>query len=102
MNPIEVLTSAVQELLPDVEPDLVKPRDPSGRWALGLTYSGWYASMFWIHGKGFGYSIGPVDDDTMFGRGQDVLIPDTNPATFAKFVVSALRTRLNTYIQHIG
>ncbi len=97
MNPIEELAKAIGGKLPDAQIELVRPRDPGGRWMLDVERDGWVAVVAWVPKRGFGITARPIDEDpAAYGMGPDEAYPGEGVAELAARVEALLRERKAT------
>ncbi|MGE0708792.1 MAG: helix-turn-helix domain-containing protein [Planctomycetota bacterium] len=70
MNAIEELLTTLETRLPAVRLELIRPRDPKGRWILEVEHDEWLVVVVWIPLRGFGLTAGPADDEEAVAYGQ--------------------------------
>jgi transcriptional regulator with XRE-family HTH domain len=75
VNAIEKLIVALRKRLPKSECELIRPRDPKGRWTLEVEHDGWLAVVVWIPQRGFGITVGPMDEDAGYGDSPEQAYP---------------------------
>lgn len=95
MNAIERLLASVRRRLPGADAELIRPRDPAGRWTLDVEYDGWVAAVVWVPRRGFGLTARPLDEEPAYGENPDQVHPE-GAAAVADQVVHLLRKRQRT------
>lgn len=95
MNPIEKLLVGLRKRLPKAGTELIRPRDPTGRWTLDVEHDGWLAVVVWIPQRGFGLSVGPLGEDSSYGENPDQAYPGAAD-TLLDHIVGLLKTKKRT------
>lgn len=95
MNSIEKLLVALKKRLPKAVAELIRPRDSKGRWTLEVEHDGWLAVLVWIPLRGFGVTVGPVDEDAGYGENPDQAYPG-DADDLVDHVVQLLKTKSRT------
>ena len=95
MNAIEKLLADLKKRLPRAESELIRPRDPKSRWTLEVEHDGWLALVVWIPLRGFGLTVGPLDQDAGYGENPEQAYPG-DPETLLDHIVQLLKTKKRT------
>ena len=65
-NDFEHLRSQIQDRFPDASYKLLKPRTQTGSWWLDMSLNGYWLTIEWRPGRGFGLST-PTEGDAFLG-----------------------------------
>ena len=95
MNQIQKLAALLAKQLPRADLELIRPRDPKGRWTLEVEHAGWLAVVLWLPSRGFGLHAGPLDDEAGYGENLDEAYPG-DAHDLADHIVGLLTTRTRT------
>jgi DNA-binding XRE family transcriptional regulator len=97
VNAIETLLANLERRVPNADTELIRPRNPQGRWILDVELNGWLVVVAWIPLRGFGITAGPLIDEEQpgYGLGPDELYPGT-AEDLAKHVVKLLKRKKRT------
>lgn len=92
---MEKLFGDLRKRLPGARSELIRPRDPRGRWTLEVEHEGWLAVVVWLPLRGFALTAGPVDEEAGYGENPDQVYPG-DPDELVGHVVQLLRSRRRT------
>lgn len=95
MNQIMKLVAALKKQLPKADLELIRPRDPKGRWTLEVEHAGWLGVVVWLPSRGFGLRVGPLDEEAAYGENLDEVYPG-EADDLAEHVVRLLTTKKRT------
>ncbi len=97
MNPMEVLAKLLSSKLPDADVELIRPREPDGRWTLDVERDGWLGVVIWTRERGFAVTARAVDEDPVaYGTGADEGYPADDAAEIAGRVEALLKEKRTT------
>jgi DNA-binding XRE family transcriptional regulator len=99
VNAMETLVATVSSRLPKADTELVRPRNPSGRWTLDVELDGWLAVVVWIPRRGFGVTAGPLDAEPSYGENLDQAYPGS-AEDVAEQVVKLVKNKKRTSPPH--
>jgi DNA-binding XRE family transcriptional regulator len=94
---MEDLASMLERKLPDAQIELIRPRDPDGRWMLDVERDGWLVVVAWAPKRGFAITSRAIDEDPIaYGTGADEAYPGEGPAEIAARVEIVLKEKKTT------